>query len=410
MFLLLLLFGIKAQAEELCRDRNPINSNLRVISQIPVQANLNIPQCQDLRSLIENIEETKKQTHKPKTKEIKEFKILEDFEKANTAAMEAEAAARKQMALAYNKCQTGLFETCYPKAKAISETELNKLYPTFRKDPYLKMTSPEVHCFQRAQILAHRMAESGYEVQVVKYTAPSLVGLIQDDREKSIGYFEYSEGGNGHHYAVSISVQSQGGKIEKRILDPQFMSLPMREKDYSKALTGADCREDHPTPATCTIQFGAPTSFGATGEPSQLLQATKQMRNLCGWHDLEQQKNDIMSINSSSINSMTPLSPDLQNLSDQDLRKALQIKNVKTHIKNFEDSIKRSELAIQNLEKGIIQNFLETIDLNDPKHSEQTRAFYKDKLARDKKAFTKLILQDKESIQKLNDYLKQIQK
>jgi hypothetical protein len=135
-----------------------------------------------------------------------------------------------------NTCLENEFRKCFPKIKdSIELSTLNKLFENLKADPVQRMSYPGAQCHSRAQDLAIRLAEQGYNSKIIHIKgAPTLIAPILDSKDRySDQFIDYG----GSHYVIVVT----GSDGKEYILDPQFSTKPMLKKEYFKSTIGQPC-------------------------------------------------------------------------------------------------------------------------------------------------------------------------
>ncbi len=249
---------------------------------------------------------------------------------------------------AFTDCQAGLYKNCYQQQKDIAEEDLHKVFQEFKKDPYLKMEDPARMCLQRAYILAEKLSKAGYKVEIAGFLSPTLVGLVKNEKNEIVGFNQYSPLlERGYHYAVSVDVKLANGKIEKRILDPQYAEEPMSVDVYSRHLTGDKCYKKS-RPEGCQIEFNTPVVFNYQKyKPDNFLKGKLLLLNQCGWNMLDSAKEDIDFIRSKNFLAK-PLKATQTDLGEEEMKRLLHIKNLEEKIELYQSTIYEIEDALDS--------------------------------------------------------------
>lgn len=187
------------------------------------------PECRNASALAHRREELlSKSPWPPRPPELSE---------AHDAFTAASAACIKKSRVA---CEAQLKQT-------IDSKQLSDLYQQWRKNPRYHMPAPAGMCYHRAYLLAKELEDGGIQTKLVyvKSRGP-LIGVIENEG-KAIAYQDYGNKmyslSHGIHWVVQVSERGADGKIENKILDPQFADRPMNHGDYMRKITGIDCPE-----------------------------------------------------------------------------------------------------------------------------------------------------------------------
>lgn len=321
---------------------------------------LSADEC-DSRSKIATTKELRQQTIlsrkacEPLVKAIDEHRsrnlsILEELNPQNKHHLQ-------QYLKLYEVCQADLLKECHPNRNPIKEADLETLFSQFKKNPVYRMRSPEVHCLNRASLLAKELSEKGYKVNILYLRSPSIIGFVKDEKGKPISYFEYGAGDNistsrGSHYAVSIEVEDSLGRKSEKILDPQFFDEPIDKNKYSQILTGQPIDQTGAGKLYSTTAEYLPPNYDIR---MSIPRSMKQLNlnDLCGWHSAEKDLKEIQEVNSSNINLGTPISEaDAANLTEDALRKKLRQQELSKLRQKLESDLKYTSDLLEKLNSG----------------------------------------------------------
>lgn len=316
-----------AFAAEACVE----NQNSSFIKELVEYSMLSRKGCEGLKKIWENRSELLNKTTD---------KILKDSQKFNRE---------------FIQCNEALYHYCYKDSKAIDESELNKMFLDFKKDPLLNMKEPSAMCTQRAIVLSEKLASQGFDVEIAHFESPTIVGIY---RNQDLKYEQYSPADKerlGFHYATSIMVKLADGKIEKRILDPQFADRPMSLDEYSRLITGATCVDKRKRSTECLVQFKSPVSHNYM-EPKdyiQFLDGTLTVSNSCGWNLLRGSINEITKFNNEiAQKNKDYVIEDSSNQTILELSRNLNLKNLRNRIQFEEGKIEAYLRAVQNIQNS----------------------------------------------------------
>lgn len=247
------------------------------------------------------------------------------------------------------RCNESLYNACYKNTKPIEEATLNQMFQEWKKDPLLNMPEPAGQCTQRSIVLSEKLASQGYDVEIAHFEAPTIVGIYKNDRLKFEQYAPAIREDLGFHYATSVLVQLPNGKVEKRILDPQFANRPMALDEYSELITGAKCSEKRERKTGCQVRFKKPVAHNYMEYDDYVLflQGTLKVTDFCGWTLLKPSIKSIEEFNNEIKERRK--SSELENVEGEsfiEISKRLNISNLRNRIQFQEGKI---ETLLQNL-------------------------------------------------------------
>lgn len=321
-------------AEKICNARD---KSLKSLEDVVHHSLLTLPACSGMKSLWDNREHIQNRIENLETTD------REIYDKWNDRFVEA-----------YRACHTFLYNNCYPDQKSISEHDLTSLFNEFKKDPLLRMPEPASRCVSRATILAERLSKMGYKVEMVKFTAPTLVGIVRNQNNEIVAFNEYSSFAleQGFHVALSIEVDLPNGKKERRILDPQYADEPLSLDVYSKQLTGDICVPEPSRKEGCKVEYSPPVITDKERFALEaFLNGDLKLTNACGWNLLENSKQDIQEINRTMAErALSKPLPTLQTqFPEAELRHILHLKNLNEKIESLGDLNTRRASQLERL-------------------------------------------------------------
>jgi hypothetical protein len=200
------------------------------------------------------------------------------------------------------------FQSCYPSLQpSITEKELATLFTAWKRDPLLRMRSPEVHCLHRATVLAQKLTELGYKARFLHIKAsPVLIGMNRDAQGQPASYEEY----HGEHWVISVDVAGADGKVVPKILDPQFRESPADYSDYFIHSTGQECKTDPATYWACDFATQEITSFAT--QPFSAAQPKLTDSAGCQWPLAKLAAQEIDAVNQAKYSGSIPIPADLK--------------------------------------------------------------------------------------------------
>jgi hypothetical protein len=213
---------------------------------------------------------------------------------------------------AYNSCQQALYKSCYPNLQNIEKQKLDTLFDKWKQNPNYRMYDPAVHCLHRASELSSEVSQLGYKSEILIIRSPVLLATIQDNNNKPRAIVDYGKMhpdmiDTSFHAVVEVSVKLADGKVEKRILDPQFADEPMTRESYIKRLTGQDLSK-----ASSNNLFSVYIEeLPANTNPYNWMLSKGKMQDKdffndpCGWHQQTKVRKELQEF-------LSPTSPDLQ--------------------------------------------------------------------------------------------------
>lgn len=184
-------------------------------------------------------------------------------------------------------CLSRRFLSCYANLKqSVQKTDLDTMFVGFKTDFRLRYESGGLGaCHLRAEALAYMLAEAGYAAKTIRIEhAPTLIAMDRSKDDALIGTYDDYQ---GYHNVIEIMVNEKG-TISPYILDPQYMTRPMKKNEYFLRTVGQNCH---------AIKAVGPNSFldcyyryKPQNAPTNILNAkaiidAKDPFTICGWEE-----------------------------------------------------------------------------------------------------------------------------
>lgn len=334
---------------------------------------LSIPECKKLKNIWDN----RKQHRRDYRKNADTLGIDDQIENFS-----------ERFYMALGECQQGLFNTCHPSLKEINEVDLNAQFKQYIQNPLLRMKDPAGNCLHRAQILSEMLVKSGVNAKIAEFNAPTMIGLVKDEKNTVKSYYEYAASENGFHAIVVVPTKLANGKVEDRYLDPQFTDHPMSKEEYSRLLTNTDCTNTPKKSTHCSVQISSLPKHKKSMDidPLEFLEGTSLLDESCGVKDFKRFHEATLELRS-AVSAAEPIPEDLHGKSEKEIRESLQRKTLEKLVARSEEALAMTEKYLIGINKGILPPVMtaQARDTNDPSLDAQTRAVLKTALADIKK-------------------------